>query len=373
MMKFVSGDMFETPADIRVNTVNCVGVMGAGVALAFKTKYPAMFRAYKAACDAQEVQPGKLNIWRTLDGEWVINFPTKRHWRENSRYEDIELGLVALRDYLAGQGRVRVTLPALGCGHGGLDWERVSAMIREQLADLDAEIFVFQPSDSRREDDDDTAIARLGGRRFEGEHPGLRERQVVLSVIGNHELLRAAWVAILPSPSPGEREVRVAEECVAHLSRSKAILSIINGTKLATRLLEEAIGSGGSVVLWVPEGLTRFHVSQRLKGYLEMGSLVVVSIAKHSERWRPELVGLTRTVECALARTLLITDPEPTWLSEVKTAQRSLFYIKYNESKSAALDLLSSLGASAVGRSATSRHPNMTAVLRELEDDSTGR
>jgi len=150
MLHFTSGDMFELPVDIRVNTVNCVGVMGAGVALAFKTRYPAMFRAYKKACDAGEIRPGALNIWRTLT-EWIINFPTKRHWRENSKYEDIEDGLKALRTYLDSIGRaVRVALPALGCGHGGLDWLHVSKLIERHLATTNAEIFVFEPADSRR-------------------------------------------------------------------------------------------------------------------------------------------------------------------------------------------------------------------------------
>jgi len=150
MLHFTSGDMFELPVDIRVNTVNCVGVMGAGVALAFKTRHPAMFRSYKKACDAGEIRPGALNIWHTLS-EWVINFPTKRHWRENSKYEDIEDGLKALRTYLDSIGRaVRVALPALGCGHGGLDWSRVSKLIECHLATTDAEVFVFEPADSRR-------------------------------------------------------------------------------------------------------------------------------------------------------------------------------------------------------------------------------
>ena len=149
MLRFTTGDMFETPADIRVNTVNCVGVMGAGVALAFKTRYPDMFRDYKHACEAGEVQPGKLHVWKSLTGDWIINFPTKRHWRENSRYEDIAAGLVALRNYLSTQGKVTVALPALGCGHGGLDWTRVSRMIGEHLNGLDAEIVVFEPADSR--------------------------------------------------------------------------------------------------------------------------------------------------------------------------------------------------------------------------------
>lgn len=142
--------MFEVPADIRVNTVNCVGIMGAGVALAFKTRYPAMFREYKKACDVGELKPGTLNVWHTLT-EWIINFPTKRHWRDNSRYEDIESGLQVLRRYLESLERpVRVTLPALGCGHGGLDWSRVSKLIEHHLGSTAAEIFVFEPVDSRR-------------------------------------------------------------------------------------------------------------------------------------------------------------------------------------------------------------------------------
>jgi O-acetyl-ADP-ribose deacetylase (regulator of RNase III) len=149
MLKFIQGNIFEAPADIRVNTVNCVGVMGAGIALAFKTRFPEMSKEYKRACDAGEVKPGKLHVWKSVAGDCVVNFPTKRHWRDKSRYEDIEAGLIALRDYLKDKGRVRVTLPALGCGHGGLDWSKVSLMIHEQLKDLEAEIIVFEPGDSR--------------------------------------------------------------------------------------------------------------------------------------------------------------------------------------------------------------------------------
>ena len=124
MLTFTSGNMFDTPADIRINTVNCVGVMGAGLALAFKTKYPDMFRDYQKACKAGEIKPGKLHVSKKLFGDWIINFPTKRHWREPSRYEDIEAGLTALRKYLVEQGKVKVLLPAVGCGHGGLEWSR---------------------------------------------------------------------------------------------------------------------------------------------------------------------------------------------------------------------------------------------------------
>jgi len=148
-LRFTTGDMFSTPAEILINTVNCLGVMGAGVALKFKQRYPRMFDEYRRKCASGEIRPGELHIWQSLNGERVVNFPTKRDWRDNSRYEDIEAGLLALKRFLAGQGPVRVVIPALGCGNGGLDWSIVSAMISEHLQGLDCQIIVFEPSRSR--------------------------------------------------------------------------------------------------------------------------------------------------------------------------------------------------------------------------------
>ena len=86
MIDFTTGNIFDVPADVRINTVNCVGVMGAGVALAFKIKYPEMFRGYKRECKKGTVRPGSLHVWRSLYSEYIVNLPTKRHWREPSRY-----------------------------------------------------------------------------------------------------------------------------------------------------------------------------------------------------------------------------------------------------------------------------------------------
>ena len=150
MIKFVRGDMFEGDFDILVNTVNCKGVMGAGVALAFKKRFPSMFKDYHRACKDGLVMPGKLHEWRSIEGDWIINFPTKRDWKDPSRYEDIDVGLDALRDYIEPLGKITVALPALGCGNGGLNWEIVSQMILNKLAGLTAEIHVYAPSDSKR-------------------------------------------------------------------------------------------------------------------------------------------------------------------------------------------------------------------------------
>ena len=125
MIKFTKGNMFDTPADIRINTVNCVGVMGIGVALEFKKRFPKMYRTYKKECERGNIQPGKPHVWKEfhLCKEFIIiNFPTKKHWRNPSKYKYIESGLIWLAKFLKEYGGVKVTIPALGCGHGGLDW-----------------------------------------------------------------------------------------------------------------------------------------------------------------------------------------------------------------------------------------------------------
>ena len=153
MITLTNGNMFDNPADIRINTVNCVGVMGAGVALEFKNKYPEMFKDYKKACTANKIRPGKPHVWSNnnfCDDENVVivNFPTKDHWRKPSEYQYIEDGLNWLHNFLKKEGNVTITIPALGCGHGGLDWAIVKNMIKEKLVDLKANILVFEPADS---------------------------------------------------------------------------------------------------------------------------------------------------------------------------------------------------------------------------------
>ena len=151
MMKFVKDDFFDYDADIMVNTVNCVGVMGAGVALLFKNKFPEMFKDYSNACAKGEVQPGKPHVWKEnnmFSKVTIINFPTKMHWKNPSKYEYIEDGLIWLKKYLSGNKNSTVTLPALGCGHGGLDWKIVRNMITKYLGNLKANILVFEPESS---------------------------------------------------------------------------------------------------------------------------------------------------------------------------------------------------------------------------------
>jgi len=151
MIKFKSGDMFaKTPQgryDVYVNTVNCVGVMGKGVALEFKKRFPDMFEAYKGACSRGEVAPGRLHVWETPyePTTTIVNLPTKRHWRDGSRYEDVESGLMALGEYLKTRGPINVALPPPGCGNGGLDWNVVKEMVSKHLSGVEALVTAFEP------------------------------------------------------------------------------------------------------------------------------------------------------------------------------------------------------------------------------------
>lgn len=149
MIKFTQGNLLEARAEALVNTVNTVGVMGKGIALMFKERFPENFRRYASACKAGEVQVGRMFVTEVseLDGpRWIINFPTKQHWRGRSRMEWIAEGLHDLRRFLV-EERVRsIAVPPLGAGNGGLDWAEVRPLVETILAGLDTEIVVFEPT-----------------------------------------------------------------------------------------------------------------------------------------------------------------------------------------------------------------------------------
>jgi O-acetyl-ADP-ribose deacetylase (regulator of RNase III) len=149
MLIFTTGDMFECDIKILVNPVNCVGVMGKGLALTFKSRYPTMFTQYKNTCLRKELIPGKLHIWTDNSGIQIINFPTKIHWRDPSQYSYIESGLIALRNFLIQLEPTSIAIPPLGCGLGGLKWDKVKQMLVTHLEASDMkkhQIYVFTPT-----------------------------------------------------------------------------------------------------------------------------------------------------------------------------------------------------------------------------------
>ena len=150
MIEFKVGDIFAEDAEALVNTVNCVGVMGRGVALQFKRAFPDNFKAYAERCKRKEMRPGEVFVFEAANlgsPHYIINFPTKRHWRGKSRIEDIESGLKSLVGAIKERDIRSVALPPLGSGLGGLDWAReVRPLLAKSLAELTGvDVVVFEP------------------------------------------------------------------------------------------------------------------------------------------------------------------------------------------------------------------------------------
>lgn len=155
MIKTSQGDILKAEAEALVNTVNCVGVMGRGIALQFKQAYPGNFKEYEAACKREDVKPGKMLVHSTgaiTLPRFIVNFPTKRHWRGQSRLEDIRLGLQDLVRQVQEHHIHSIAIPPLGSGLGGLDWEQVRPLIVDAFATLpEVEVQLFEPRTSSQD------------------------------------------------------------------------------------------------------------------------------------------------------------------------------------------------------------------------------
>lgn len=145
MFKALIGDLFESRVQTLVNTVNCVGVMGKGVAMEFKKRFPAMFDDYAIRCERKQVHLGKPYVYRDASGRQIVNFPTKDHWRSPSRLSDIERGLDHFVQHFEEWGITSVAMPPLGCGNGGLEWSEVGPLIYRKLRHLPIDIEVYAP------------------------------------------------------------------------------------------------------------------------------------------------------------------------------------------------------------------------------------
>ena len=142
MIRYLDGDIFSSPAQTIVNTVNTVGVMGKGIALEFKKRYPSMFESYKIACEKKRLKTGRLMLFYEAD-HWVLNFPTKEHWRAPSKLEYIEQGLNKFIEIYAEYGITSIAFPKLGCGNGELDWNDVKPLMEKYLKDLPIDIYIY--------------------------------------------------------------------------------------------------------------------------------------------------------------------------------------------------------------------------------------
>jgi O-acetyl-ADP-ribose deacetylase (regulator of RNase III)/uncharacterized protein YwgA len=177
--KVLVGNMFESRAQTLVNTVNCVGVMGKGIALEFKTRFPDMFKDYEAHCRRGEVRLGEPYLYRYLTQPWILNFPTKDHWRSVAKLDDIVRGLDYLSKHYREWGIQSLAVPPLGCGEGRLEWRIVGRTLYRYLSRMDLEVEMYAPYGTP---DEQLRLDFLGG-----DMPSLPSGQARIKV---------AWVAL---------------------------------------------------------------------------------------------------------------------------------------------------------------------------------
>ena len=147
-IEIVDGDIFESEAHALVNPVNCYGVMGAGLAREFKRRFKQNTKAYEMACKNKQLQIGTPFFFRNKSGVWIINFPTKNHWMDDSKLEDIHTGIRSMLHQLRGHPGIKtVAMPALGCGLGGLPWGKVRLTLRILLRSSEVEFEVYRPKE----------------------------------------------------------------------------------------------------------------------------------------------------------------------------------------------------------------------------------
>jgi O-acetyl-ADP-ribose deacetylase (regulator of RNase III) len=239
MISYTQGNLLNAGVDALVNTVNTVGVMGKGIALMFKETFPENFKAYEAACRREEVQIGRMFVTERHDligPKWIINFPTKKHWRQPSKLEWIVEGLKDLRRVIAERGISSIALPPLGSGNGGLDWSTVRPLIEQELKSLsDVRIIVFEPTEKYQ-----NVAKRSGVEKLTPARALIAELVRRYSVLGFEctllEIQKLAWFlerSIERTKLPNLLDLRfAADKYGPYASRLSHLLNALDGSYL---------------------------------------------------------------------------------------------------------------------------------------------
>jgi len=342
MINFVSGDFFEFEADIRVNTVNCVGVMGAGVALAFKNRYPSMFAEYVDQCKSGRVRPGKPSVWHSsdtlLEDIEVVNFPTKDDWRKPSEYSYVESGLQWLSSYLKEKEGKIVTLPALGCGHGGLEWVKVKELIEKYLGDSPAKILVFEPSSSKkagRKTEDyskfSAMFAAAGIKVIGGGLPSYpaslgRFSERSLYVFPSSVSKIDFDVSLICSSRPTDKEKKLVE-CFLNFCESEKLSVLFGGSAYEKKLAFSRADRGLKVGCFLPVGI--YASAQKLSKKSLADNLMLLSIGSpmadfDKKEYLPSVLG-----RIFLAKKTLFLTNRLSWLERYSSQLKKNKIVSY--------------------------------------------
>jgi len=302
MIQYTQGNLLEANVEVLVNTVNTVGVMGKGIALMFKDRFPTNMKLYAAACKAKQVQTGKMFVTETgeLSGpRWIVNFPTKQHWRAKSKMEWIVDGLSDLRRFLLDNKITSVAVPPLGAGNGGLNWLEVREKIEAALGDIEGvEVLVFEPTRQYQ-----NVAKRTGVQKLTPARALIAELVRRYWVLGMEcsllEIQKLAWFlerAIEQTASENPLNLKFeANQYGPYADRLRHLLEALDGSYLRC---EKRIADAGPLdVIWFDDakkdGLQLYLDSQDMKPYLKALESTVKLIDGFESPFGMELLATT--------------------------------------------------------------------------------
>lgn len=378
MLKFVEGDFFNYEADIRINTVNCVGVMGAGVALLFKNKFPEMFKDYSNACSKGIVKVGEPHVWFENDmfsKLTIINFPTKIHWKNPSKYEYLEKGLVWLKKYLSDKENSTITIPALGCGHGGLDWAIVKDMITKYLGNLKANIYVFSPASSSNNGFTNELIETLKYKNIEVLKPhddlfpkplkGRSSSEIYYK--GDIELLKKKNISIIVTSKSNEREKNALYSFINELPKKDFVFLLSYNNSFEIDILKQVLLKGFKAVVVIPFGILQLKVRKDLEEYWNEKDVLVLSLTAPNQKWRSYESIKALKFRLKMSNIVLINslhyEKLVTFENDFKSIHSQKFYLNYWTNQ---LDFFNKISADRIGLDPITKRPNTIKVINSL-------
>ncbi len=379
MIRFVQGNFFDYKADIRINTVNCVGVMGAGVALLFKNKYPEMNTEYVKLCNQGLIRPGRPHVWKSKnlfsessEDIVIINFPTKDDWKKPSEYSYIIDGLKWLNIYLQDKPNSIITIPALGCGHGGLDWEKVKEMIIDNLSGLETEILVFEPKSSHISNiySSEQDIEILKNKDIKHIIPSDFDYPIQLKgkfstdlyIKGDVNILTKKTISLIINNKAEEREFSALIKCIDRFEDTNVIFVLSLNSSTDSDLLKELITKKKRVIVIIPTGILQLKLRKDIKNIWDNNLITIVSIFPPNQTWKKYSNIQTLKFALSISKVLLINTMQIDYLKSIQkelVKHNCKFYINYWNDRNTFFE---SIHAIPVGRDSSTGLPNVRKI-----------
>lgn len=384
MIKYVTGNFFDYDANIRVNTVNCVGVMGAGSALQFKNKYPEMYKEYAKECKLGRVKIGLPHVWHenemfNQNDTTIINFPTKDHWKNPSEYEYIEKGLVWLRNYLLDKEDIVITLPALGCGHGGLDWNIVKSLLEKYLANLHSEILVFEPLSSTRLEREQVSdqfleehkITRIvpGDSKYPNKLKG--KSATTIYIRGYNYPFNRKLLSIIVNTKANEREKNAILKCLEIIPQDDFIYVLGFNSSFEIDIVKTLLNKRSYVLLVLPYGHLQLKVRKDLKPFWNEDLITLVSLSSPNQKWKVNESIKALKFRIKVSDSILIANHDLKSIQkfeiDIKESSSTIFYINYWDKTQ---DFFNRISARKIGRDRQTYAPNIFPIMESLSEEN---